>query len=506
MPANEYKYRPDVNYVLIAEGNSDKVIKHLDVFKKGYLFPLESHILNADGLRKYLNSAAVTPDIRADFRFQVKEIENSLLNIVRFYSSIESSLQEKSIDDLAHKDYYTYFNNQPIENNKIEFVKMLKIYEILKTFNNNIINEWNFCKGIFEAIKINSLNKLFLEQVLVFKIYPRIELCEQTDFLLRRMAYILKIKSEEIKNDKVTAEGEYTSLIKYGISSLYRTDLTELIDESHLKIKKETEKPKVEEKETCIVDPFLLDSRGEMSFNTSYLYILNIDKERYELEEEKIKKTVYIETHLGAEETALRKDLIRNFISHKKKQNKPMEYINFLNKFFEFTKNSMLIHLHEFSEKEKLTYMYHFGPIYFLKLTMFFMREGKTGFIHRTLKKQKMVRELPFEFLKYNLKTWWDDEIYSHTKSSERNSVDFFNKITNLSKKMWFEDQVKVISKIKNDPVLLRAFHTRDHKLLKPIIETQISYLFYIILLRFLGQDFIYLKNSSQSERNVIYS
>ncbi|MDH5721380.1 MAG: hypothetical protein OEZ13_12305 [Spirochaetia bacterium] len=503
MSASGYKYEPEINYNLISAEDSEKSIKYLDSYKRGYLFPLESHILNSDGLRKYLESAAVTPEIRADFRFQMKEIENALLNIVRIYSTIESGLEEKHIDNAAHKDFYNIFPESQMEDTKIEFIKMIKSYELLKTFNINVHNEWMFVKEIFESIKRTSLNKLFLEQVLVFKVYPRLELCEQTDFLLRRMAYILKIKKEEIKNDKIEARGDYTSLIRYGISSIFRTDLYEIINEGQEIAKeiaqKKTEKPAVHE--TCIVNAYFLDSRGNSNFNNSYLYIMNIDEKKFDSEKEKIQKSIYVETHLGAEESTLRKILIREFISHRKNKDKIKEYTDFLIKYFNYAKDSFLLHFSSFSDKEKNYLIYHYGPVYFLKLVMYFMREGRTGFIHRPLKKQKMARELPFEFVKSVLNGWWDENIYRFTSVPDRDSFDIYSYILDTVSNLWFSDQPNIIKKINEDNMLSRAFQTRDHKTMRPIIETQVSYLFYLIYLRFLGQDFIYLSPSLKSQK-----
>ena len=490
-----FAYAPEIEYRSISAEDSEKIVELLEPFKKGYAYPLESHILNADGLRGYLNSAAVTEEIYADFRFHSKEIEDALMQIVRAYSELEMELQARQLDTLAQREYFNVFSDIDMDQAKIDFLKMLKVYEHLKNFNRDVGESWGFLRTTFEAIKPNTLNRLFLEQVLMYKIYPRIELTEQTDLLLRRMAYILKIKHEEQVAGKTSAEGEYTSLITYQISVIFQKDLESII-ETTPQVKAETRKPKETWKdirETCIKTPYLLDSRGDQLFNQSYLYILKMNEDRVTVEEQKIKRAMYIETHLGAEDTALRQDLIRKFISQAKSKDRLSEYTNFLHEYFDFTKDTLLLHFMEWSESQKNLFCYHLGPVYFLKIVMHFMREGRTGFIHRHLKKDQMIRELPFEYLKYIQKDWWDLKIYQRVNTKERNSVEKFGDIIQEVRKLWRNDHEKVLQAIAKESTFTRAFKLHDLKALQPLMENEISYLFYSIYVRFLGPDFLYL-------------
>ena len=490
-----FQYSPEIDYRALSAQDSDKVIELLEPFKKGYLYPLESHILNADGLRGYLGSAAVTDEIYADFRFHSKEIEDAMMQIVRAYSELEMELQARQLDTLAQREYFNIFSDIDMDQAKIDFIKMLKAYEHLKNFNHDVRESWNFLRKTFEAIKQNTINRLFLEQVLVYKIYPRIELCDQTDFLIRRMAFILKVHNEEQKAGKWSAEGDYTSLLTYNISVIFQKELDGIIQtQGATQTKKKAVKEKwTEIRETCIKTPYLLDSRGDQLFNQSYIYVLKMNEDRVTVEEQKIKRAMYIETHLGAEDSALRQDLIRKFISQAKSKDRLSEYTNFLHEYFDFTRDTLLLHFMEWSEAEKNLFCYHMGPVYFLKVVMHFMREGRTGFIHRHLKKDQMLRELPFEYLKYILKDWWDLKIYQRVSLKERNSQDKYVNVIQEIRKMWKQDHEKVLTAISDDPISSRAFKLHDLKALQPLLENEISYLFYCIYVRFLGPDFLYM-------------
>ncbi|MCB1145362.1 MAG: hypothetical protein KDK38_01065, partial [Leptospiraceae bacterium] len=103
------------------------------------------------------------------------------------------------------------------------------------------------------------------------------------------------------------------------------------------------------------------------------------------------------------------------------------------------------------------------------------------------------LRELPLEYLKFTLKDWWDEKIFRATTRQERNSRETFLTISAQVSELWREEQPKIFSIIRREPYLVRAMKLHDVKTLGKFIETEVSYLLYVILLRFLGPDFIYL-------------
>lgn len=499
----KFEYKPEVNYDLVNEAKSSSAVEHLQPFKEGFLKPLGQHLSSADELRSYLNSAAVTEEIRQQFTFQQKDIESILMNILRAYSDLEEKLEFKNIDSLSRRDYFNYFQDNEVDEAKVSFIIFLKTYEYIKVFNIRVREYWQQLQGIFEKIKPTSVNQFFLEQVLQYKIYPRLELCDLTDLLLRRMAMILQIKSEKDLHDKIQAKGEYTSVVNYNIATLYDENLENILTEmpSHKTEEQKITKQPVsgglgswkEIKDSAIKDPYFLDSRGKELFNQSYLYILEINSEKFKVEEQKIRRSVYIETHLGAEDNVLRQDLIRKFISQAKKKDRIKEYSSFLDEYFFFGRDTLLLHFAGLSDKDKNIFLYHFGPVYFLKVILHFMREGRTGFIHRRLKKEQMVRELPFEYLKFVLKDWWDKQVYQKLDKTSRNSREAYTRIMQTVRDLWRDEQPDVLLKIKENGAMHRAFKRHDVNTLGKFIEGEISYLYYVIFMRFLGPDFVYL-------------
>lgn len=495
----KFKYKPEVNYSHISAQDSATVIGLLDSFKNSYLKPLEGHFYNANNLVKFLNSESASGEIRAEFRHHEKAIEDKMNEVYRLFTQLQGQFEKRPLEDAAQRIFFQVFDTPEINDAKLDFLKLLKIYEYIKFFNTRVRECWEFVQEIFEKLSVNNSNGSFLEQVF-YRIYPRLELCDLTDLLCRRLAYVLKIRKEVLKSDRVIAEGLYTSMLKYQTHVIFQDNLEEIIVHQEISEEQSTSKSlRKEFKDSSIKDDHLLDSRGSEVFNQSYLYILEINKERLAVEKRKVEKAVYIETHIGAEEVALRQDLIRKFISQARKKDRTQEYIEFLTRFSSFCRESLMLNFMTFSEMEKIVLLYHFGPVFFLKIVINFMREGRTGFIHRHLKKNQMARELPFEFIKHSFRAYWDEEVFMKLTKLERNSREMYSNILTTVKKMWRAEQPKVLAMVKNDTQMHRAFNIHDLKSLHKSIEKELSYITLQVYIRFLGPDFVYMSFNNKA-------
>lgn len=416
---------------------------------------------------------------------------------MRLYGHVEGELASRALDTAAQREYYNHFADADIEEPKMEFCKLIRSYEVIKEFNIEVLEHWWKVAHLFEAFNPPSGEKHFLEQVLIYRVYPRIDLCNLTNLLLRRLAYLLKVESEQIVGGKVTIRGEYSSLIHYTYSAVFREDLSEIIESFTSAQKSETKaraaEPAKEYRDSAIKSPYLLDTRGSEHFNQTHAHVLEINQARFSLEEAKVKRSIYVETHLGAEDDALRQDIIRKFISAARNKDRVGEYQTFLMSYFQFTRDTLLMQQHNIPDADHNLFLYHFGPVFFVKVCTHFMRVGRTGYVHRHLKRNQMVRELPFEYVKYVLKDWWDEHVYIPLPRADRNSHLAYERLLENIRGEWQEHQLRLLVKIKRDPTLLRALNIHDVRTLGQFVETEISYLYHVKILRFLGQDFFYL-------------
>ncbi len=499
-----FSFQPEFNYDAVNASDSIEASKHLLPFKGGFLKGLEAHLVNADNVQKFLASAP--PETRKEINKNLKEIDAALLAIMRLYGNIENELSPRTMDTAAHREYYNHFSDADIEEPKLDYVRLIRSYELIKEFNLAVMEQWWKVARIFESFATPSAEKHFLEQLLVYRIYPRIDLCNLTNLLLRRMAYILKIDSEEQVGGRITVRGHYSSQISYSYSVIFREDISEIVDgletvQRNQDFRVRAPEPIKETRDTAIKSPYLLDTRGTEPFNQTYAYLLEINPSRFTLEEAKVARSIYVETHLGAEDDALRQDLIRKFISAARSKDRVGEYRAFLNNYFQFTRDTLLMQEQRIPEADHTFFLYHFGPVFFVKVCTHFMRVGRTGYVHRHLKRNQMVRELPYEYVKYVLKDWWDENVYTQVPRAERNSHVAYERLLDTIRTEWQEHQLRLLVRIKKDPNLLRAFNIHDVKTLGTFVENEISYIYHLKILRFLGQDFFYLPLHAKSHQ-----
>ena len=518
--SDSFPYKPKIDYGSISPRDSKKVIPLLKPFIKDEQFYIESHLTAAEALQKYINSASqVSSDIRATFLNNLKDIEKYISEIMLICLNLRKDLGNDLLRQKAIKEYYEKFSDSFIDEKKIDYIKLLKLYETTKFYNDQLRTNWERLKGFFGNIEIASYNHTFFQQVLTFKIYPRLDLTTQVSLFLRRLSFILQITSEKESSTQIRAQGIYSPTIKYSFSVIFNSKISETIDqldkaqtkpEDDKKIEKadsvDKEKPEVKEgskgitknwdeiKESCIKDSFFIDCRGDEIFNQSYLHTLRIDPSKLESEEMKIQKSVYIETRLGIEEKTFRRELIRSFVSNKDAQDKIDKYKKFLDDFFSLKLTSFMVHFSNMPDNKKMVFMYHFGPVFFLKLVLNEMKQTKSGFIHRFLKNNQMLRELPFEYLKKTLGQWWDENIFQKTNRIQRNSKETYTHFIQMMATSWRKEQPILLRKIAEDPQAKRAFHLHKLDLIVPYIISEISYMFYLIYNRFLGSDFIYIQ------------
>ena len=519
---DSFPYEPEVDYESISPKDSEKVIQALRPFIKDDRFYIENHLTSVEALRNYINSTdQVNAAIRASFLVNVKGIDKCITKIILLCSSLKNSIREDSLNQKAMKEYYEHFSDNSIDDRKIEYIKLLKLYETTKYYNGQLKASWEWLREIFGNIEVASYSHQFLQQVLTFKIYPRLDLIAQVDLFVRRLSFILQISSEKESDGNLKARGDYIPTIRYSFSVAFNSEISEIIgqsDKTQITFNQDKKKGGLgsidknwseeaqgdaeefknmaksqdKAKESCIKDDFFIDCRCDEIFNQSYVHTLRIDPTELEIEELKIRKSVYIETHPEIEGKILHRELIRSFISSKDEQNKIGEYESFLDDFFSSKLTSLVTHFSDIPDDEKVIFMYHFSPVFFFKLVLHEMRKTKSGFIHRSLKDNQMVRELPFEYLKKTLGNWWDKNIFQKTKRIQRNSKEIYTRFVRIIAALWHEEQPVLLKKIVEDPKAKRAFHLHDLNTILPYVISEISYMFYLIYSRFLNSDFIY--------------
>ncbi len=493
----EFSYKPSKDYSKIDPITSFHIAqKELELFREGYNSITEPHLISAEIIRKHLNAPKLVLEIRKYYEKNYREVNSLLNDILKIARDLSLELEKTNLRSTAKRDYHNFFSST-LEENELDFLQMLKAYEYIKYNNTALFQKWNELKNLFEGLQVTSLTRPFLEKILHYNIYPKLELIEKTDLLLKRMKYILKVDNLEQKYNKVVAQGKYKRTIRYDFNSIFNEEINAFLLETHgiedeYYLEKRIKNPRVF-RESCIKNDFAVDTRGNEFFNQSSLYTLNIKADKLELEKEKIRKAFYIEKHLGSEQKLFKQDMIHQLSSKNLKKDRIAEYDKFLEDYLDTLQNSILMHFADFNEKEHYIIMYHFGPAYFLKFILYYMRKARTGAIHRKTQGNEIIRELPFEYLKLKIGHWWDIKVFKNIDPVDRNSKEIYDKIIQFTSSLWQIDQPKVLSKIVYSADLQRAFNSHDVGYLKNFLSSNVSYFFYLFYTRFLGTNFIYI-------------
>ena len=508
MIVERFKYSPSTDFSNIDAASTFSVIQELKPFLEGFKAFYNPYIVTIDIFRKFLTTGKLSPDIKNKLKAEDKELDRAFLDILRITDDLKSELKTDFIENSAKKNYFNHFHSHTVQSNQVEYLKLIHIYEILKFNTNEIKNKWIYIQNLFESIPNSSENNEPLEQILYSHIYPKLEYIERTYLYLRRLAYFLCIHKEKETVKNITVEGEYYDTIPYSVNLITdnsKDDIVLFLQERYLKKQEEIslkEKKKITIKNTeeteekiksSFTNIFTLDCRGNQEFNQHFLYLLKLDKEKLDDDIKKIHKSIFAETYMGAEHKIFKQELIKRMISKVSEENKILEYNIFLHDYFDTIASSILVHFTNESTTEKNITLFHFGPVYFLKFVLYCMKKARTGYVHSYMGKNQIRRELPFEYIKSKLMLWWDENVAKVTTTQDQNSRKLYNDIVIHIAKWWKKEQVTILTKIYKNVQLRKELLTHNLKALTPFLDFNLSHLFLLLFIRFLGVDFIYL-------------
>ena len=507
-----FKYTPKEKYTDIDLLNSEIIVPELLYFKGGYKEIYIAHTIGAETLRKYLSVSKINYQLQEDLKISLKEVDRLLIYILRITDILRKEFAPEHLASYANKNSYSHFQSSIIGKNEIEYLKLVQVYELSKFHIPHIKEKWYAIKDIFESIDVTQKNLEILTHILKVSIYPILDTIELTLIYLARLAIILDVKTEKHDYNRLSITVKYHDFIQYAPNIVLSKDIDHLIQKiSHATETKyhytkntneyvNTTTEHIETKEipesnlnSAFINSNLLDTRGSYDFNQRYLYVLTINQAKLEKEQLKIERSVYAETYVASDPKTFRQELIKRILYKMTEEERILEYNIFLTDYFETIYSSLTIHFNTDPPCRLELILYHFGPIFFLKCVLYCMRKAKTGYIHSYIDKQRMNRQLPFEYIKSRLMLWWDDNIFKNTTLADRNSLKIYNDITKFITKMWQNDQVAILTKISKSSQLQEVFFNHDIDALLPFLEFNLSYFFLLFFMRFLGLDFIYL-------------
>ncbi len=498
-------YKSVYNYSKVDITGSGELFDILKMFQGDLKVIILPSLVSLNIIRKTLHAKSSTIAIIGIYD-DLDRIDILLDRLKVALETFQDSINAEKLHEVTKKNIRSFFKSGNLTDEQINFFKLIITYQELYYHNHHVRKDWSELGKIFEKVTVNLNNTTILKLIIVDNIYPRIDMVEAVEILLRRMKYYLFIKQEKIIYNHAVAEGQYFIDLTYSLSSILDENLNEKLLNLHQEVDAKVVdvkegslsiEPTIKQRVSCIKNNAMLDTRGNKLFNQNFFYLLKIKNEKLEIEEAKLKQSLYMETDIHPHDISIRRNITRQFIARKVHQDNCKLYYTFLDKYFHFIKSDVIIGgIKEFfTGINDYIFIYHFGPFYFFKVVLDTMRKDQTGFIHRYTSETQIIREILIETVKLKLGQWWDDNVYIDTQDEQRNSAEAYEQLVSYSHLLWQNKQQSVLLGIHQNSKLTTSYSKRDIKPLTNFIQDQLDYMHYMSLVRFLGVDFVFSRS-----------
>jgi|JI8StandDraft_1071087.scaffolds.fasta_scaffold50681_1 hypothetical protein len=428
----------------ISISDEDYEIKKIDDFKRGYSNYLNQFIGLAGGLLNFFGSANLSDTAKRGLLPYRKQLDSDISRTIKIAKDLTMELDEKHLLPNARKDSITYFQSGNLDSHQMEFILFHKTFEGLREFYNLARDSWNSIRMTILSVDIPD-ETFNTESILSIRVLPVFDKIDSLKILLLRMANILNIHEKDKLFKMRTTIPHYMEGRQYKLSAVFSSNLSLVDDSSMLPSfvlpedhpnraqtilpKKEIIPAKVNHADTT------LNTGGKLPWNSNQHYFFRFDPAIYEEERAMFKSVIGMDIHMGADEKALRSEMIRNLTSRSKKDRSSdeleVEYNMFILRYFNFCKEILILSI-GIPDILKHLFFYHIGPQHFYMIARKFLQEANTGYLHvRLADGKKVSRILPNEIIKKLVVDFWREDILPHI-GEEKNNLAGLKKIIEI--------------------------------------------------------------------------
>lgn len=458
----------------------DLELKTIRDFRKGYLYYVSGFQSLVASFLQFVTSGNISEANKRDLLPYRRTIDQELDKAHKKLKEITVNLDDKHMYVLVKKEYSRYFTRNIGEANRDDFVQFHLIFEMFRTFYIESREGWEYIRKSITNGKFNDIE--FQNSVLLtFRINPAIERLNQLEIFLKRMGYILQIENQNFLTDIKTTKPKYDENMVYRLSTIFTENLYNqtqdeidtddgisykgvdgfddngILSEKKVLLSEPKKLPKAEapKKETIVNH---IQAYGKYSWNSDNHYYFRFEVEKYNQEKDLFKNTINMDLHLGADEQVLRSEMIRSLTSAQKKSKSAidleLEYLGFLNSFFSFCENVVLMSM-ALPSQFKWVFLFHLGPSHFYMIAKKFLTEVNTGFLHiKSPDGKKVTRTIPSEVVKKHVIDYWQTMILPNV-GEEKNNLALLKKITELIEEKYKEISALSIKKYDElDPMI----------------------------------------------------
>lgn len=430
----------------LSSASEELALSKISDFKRGYAHFLNQFTNLASGLMNFLASSTVTEATKRELIPYRKEIDSGILKTTQMAKDLLLELDEKHLAPAARKDLASYFKDGFQESHRVDYVMFHLTFEALRYFYLQAKESWTSIQYTVLSANLTDIN-FKTEAILEYRILPVIDKLNSLKILLERMAIILSIEDIHLLFKVKQCKPEYSEKQIYKLSSVFQNGLQKFMDDDLIPVnilppteeleKSKPKSPKIDKKPTEKKPESIntINTAGKMSWNNNQYYFFRYEIDKLEEERQLFKSVINLDTHLGADEKALRAEMLRGMSSKDTKSRNPElyeeKYMIFLDSFFEFCRSILILGM-GIPESLKFLFFYHIGPNHFYLVVRKFLQEANTGYLHiRSNDGKTVTRILPSEIIKKQVVAFWNREILPNI-GEERDNLGALKKIIEI--------------------------------------------------------------------------
>jgi hypothetical protein len=459
---------------MIPQLDESAELSKISEFKKGFFYFFDGVAKSLLSFSGYLEGSQISESNKQDLAPFQKSLLIEINQLQNDLKSIPSQLDERQLSYETRRDYQYHFPGADQDQNKSDFIIMVKTFEILKLTYVSWRYAWDQVRKTIN--QINFRDQEYRNDVLLgYKWNPIAEKLDILKVFLTRMAYFLRIDTNERwLETKELGKPTFNPKTIYKFSSLFIEGLYK--EKMLVQMAKATFDQRVASIETASkveasrdipvtakLNP-ILNTCGKFPWNSNSHYIFRFEIPKLQEELELFKTTINIDTHMGAEETMLRSELIRTLTSRDKTQKTGIafypDYIEFLHRFFTFCEDITVLNIHIPIQIKKL-FMYHIAPSHFYMIAKKFLTEVQTGHLHvKSADGKKVYKVTPNEIIKREVIEYWKINVMPFV-GDEKNNLTALKKISEIVEGKYREVSQNAIREYDSLPVDVKAAKPR---------------------------------------------
>jgi hypothetical protein len=444
--------RPEV---AVPEGNAGSLMRtvlNLPVdedllrFYKGVHPAIDEHLEGAKIVRRCIGNPNLPENVQNILQKHKYAFIRSVEGVEKLHEEYYVILAMESLYKLAKRDYTIVFSGFE-EDNKVDFIVLGEIFQVMRDFNSKIRKEWSDLMKNIGVLSLVQDGKDFLQEI-SSPVEESLKICAATDRFLERIALILKLQPQDYnaqKKDfihKVHYEHGYpysydavfnlaNHLTEAPVTTADKGDFLDLSDgtagaartaRSHssrghagkdARVQSGSEHAPVKAPHVLHAPLAEFNPPGKSSWNMREPYIIKLDLNRLEKDYDDLSVSFYF---LGADdatpslEGAIKRAMIHYLAEPSRKIEK--EYGEFIFRSIISVSESVKEYFNYKGAAGNL-FTYHLGPLTTFKQLLSVFYAKKEGLCCKYLPGNRVVRFMPAEYIKDKVLGWHEKNINS---------------------------------------------------------------------------------------------